>query len=113
MSLLIHFSGFPDPFTSSLSLIILMDLLLHSLGFLDPITPSLTLFILVSLLTINPTISACWACFPIPLLFSLSHFLYIVELLLLLGPLLKVGINSGLTSLTIFRDYVGIRDQIC
>jgi len=66
-----------------------MSLLLHSIGFLGPLTPSLPLFILVSLLAINPAISACWTCFTI----SFSHFLHIVGLRLLLGPLSKVGIN--------------------
>ena len=42
---------------------------------------------------INPTISACWACFLILVLFSLSHLFYIVGILPLLGPLSKVGIN--------------------
>ena len=93
MNLLIHFLGFPNPFTSSLPFIVLMGLLLHSLGFLGPFTPTLPLLILMGLLAINPAISACWACFLIPLLFSLSHFFYIIGLLLLLGPLSKVGIN--------------------
>ena len=44
LSLSIHFLGFPDSFTSSLSLNIPMDLLLHSLGFLGPFTSSLPLF---------------------------------------------------------------------
>ena len=44
LSLSIHFLGFPNSFTSSLSLNIPMDLLLHSLGFLGPFTSSLPLF---------------------------------------------------------------------
>ena len=107
------FPGLPRSIYFLFIFLIPMGLLLHSLGFLGPFTPSLPLFILVSLLAINPAISTCWACFRIPLLFSPSHFLYIVELLLLLGPLSKVGIISGLTGLTIFRVYVGMRVQIC
>ena len=91
---LLHFPSFPVPFTSSLPLIISMGLLLHSLGFLGPFTPSLPIFILMSFPAINPTISTYWACFLVPLLFFLSHLLYIVGLLLLLGHLSKVGINS-------------------
>jgi len=102
MSLLIYFLGFPGPFTSHLPLIIPMGLLFHSMGFLSPFTPSLPFFILVGLLAINPAISACWACFLIPLLFSLSHLFYIVRLLLLLGHLSKVAINSPL----VFRYYI-------
>ena len=93
MNLLIHFLGFPSPFILSLPLIVPMGLLLYSLGFLGPFTPTLPLLILMGLLAINPTISACWACFLIPLLFSLFHFFYIVGLLLLLDPLSKVSIN--------------------
>ena len=80
MILLIHFLGFPGPFTSSLPLIVPMGLLFHSLGFLGPFIPYLPLLILMGLLAINPVISACLACFLITLLFSLSHFLYIVGL---------------------------------
>ena len=69
MSLLIHFAGFPCPFTSSLPF-----------------------FILVGLLAINLAISASWSYFLIPFLFSLSYIFYIVGLLLLLGHLSKVGI---------------------
>ena len=95
LSLLIHFSGFPGPFTSSLPLFILMGLLLYSLGFLGLFTSSLPLFlIVVGLPAINPDILACWARFLIPLLFFLFHLLYIVGLLLLLRPLSKVGINN-------------------
>ena len=97
MSLLIRFPGFLGPFTLYLPLIIPRGLLLHSLSFLGPFTPSLPLFILVGLVVINPTISTYWACFPVPLLFSLSHFLYIVGLLLLLGLLSKMGINTSIT----------------
>ena len=93
MNLLIHFLGFPGPFTYSLP-VIAPKSLLHFLGFLGPFTPSLALLILVGLLAINPIISACRAYFLIPLLFSLSHPFYIVGLLLLLGPLSKVGFNN-------------------
>ena len=91
MNLLIHFLGFSSPFTSSLPLIVPMCLLLHSLGFLGPFTPSLPLLILVGLLTINPVISACWACFLISLLFSLSHFFYIVGASFVVGSFVKSG----------------------
>jgi len=70
-----------------------MELLLQSLGFLSPFTSSLPLFILVGLLVINPVISAHWACS----LFLYPFFLLtfsIVGFLLLLGPLLKMGINN-------------------
>ena len=99
MSLLIHFPGFPSLFTSFLPFIILIGLLLHSLGFIGLFTHSLPLFILVGLLANDPAISACWACFPIPLLSSISHIFYIVGLLLLLGHLSKVGINTCLVRL--------------
>ena len=82
---------FINSFTSHLPLIVPMGLLLHSLGFLSPFTSSLPLIILVDLSTIIPTILSCQACFTI---FS-PHFLHIVGLFLLLGPLLKVGINRG------------------
>ena len=68
--------------------------LLHFPSFPVPFTSSLPIFILMSFPAINPTISTYWACFLVPLLFSLSHLLYIVGLLLLLGHLSKVGINS-------------------
>ena len=88
------FPGLPRPiyflFTSYYS----YGLTTSFLGLLGSFTPSLPLFILVSLLAINPAISAYWACFLIPLLFSLSHLCYIVGLLLFLGPLSKVGINK-------------------
>ena len=80
MNLLIHFLGFPGPFTSFLPLIVPMGLLFHSLGFLCPFIAYLPLLILMGLLAINPVISAYLACFLITLLFSLSHFLYIVGL---------------------------------
>ena len=44
----------------------------------------------------------CWACFLIPLLFSVSHLFYIIGLLLLLGPLWKVDINNGLTIIELY-----------
>ena len=88
------FPGLPRPiyflFTSYYS----HGLTTSFLGLLGSFTPSLPLFILVGLLAINPAILAYWACFLIPLLFSLSHLCYIVGLLLLLGPLSKVGINK-------------------
>ena len=43
LNLLIHFLGFPNPFTSFLPLIIPMCLLLHFLGFLGPFASSLSL----------------------------------------------------------------------
>ena len=67
-----------------------MGLILHSLGFLVSFTSSLPLVILVGLLAIIPGILVCWACFTI----FLFYFLHIVELLLLLGHLSKVGINK-------------------
>ena len=91
MNLLIHFLDIPGPFTFSLALIVPMGLPLHSLSFLGPFTSSLSPIILVGLLAIIPVILACWACFTI---FS-SHFLHIVGLLLLLGPLSKVDINTS------------------
>ena len=93
MNLLIYFLDFLAQFISVLPLIAPISLL-HFLGFLDPFTLSLSLLILVGLLTINLVISAYQACFLIPLLFSLSHLFYIVGLLLLLGPLSKVGFNN-------------------
>ena len=99
IDLLIHFLGFPGPFTSFLPLIVPMSLLLHSLGFLDPFTSSLPLIILVSLLAIIPTIPACWVYFTI---FS-SHFLYIVGFLLLLDPFVKSGYQQEGT--TIFPNW--------
>ena len=83
---------FTNSFTSHLPLIVSMGLLLHSLGFINPFTSSLLVIILVDLLAIIPAILSYWACFTI---FS-PHFLHIVGLLLLLGPLLKVGINTCL-----------------
>lgn len=87
MNLLIHFLGFPDPFTFSLPLTVPMGLQLHSLGFLGPFTFSLPLIILVGLLPIIPAISAYWACFTI---FS-SHFLHIVGLFFAIGLFVKSG----------------------
>ena len=82
---------FTNSFTSHLPLIVSMGLLLHSLGFLSPFTSSLPLIILVDLSTIILAILSCQACFTI---YS-PHFLHIVGFSLLLGPLLKVGINRG------------------
>ena len=52
-------------------------------------------------------LSVSWACFPVPLLFFPSHFLYIVGLLLLLGPLSKMGINTGIMPYIVHT--IGIR----
>ena len=46
------FPRLPNPFTSCLTLIILMGLLFHSLGFPSPFTSSLPLIILVGLLSL-------------------------------------------------------------
>ena len=99
IDLLIHFLGFPGPFTSYLPLIVPIGLLLHSLGFLDPFTSSLPLIILVGLLAIIPIIPACWVYFTI---FS-SHFLYIVGLLLLSDLSVKSGYQQEDT--TIFPNW--------
>ena len=82
---------FTDSFTSHLPHIVPMGLLLQSLGFLSSFTSPLPLIILVDPSAIIPAILSCQACFTI---FS-PHFLHIVGLFSLLGPLLKVGINKG------------------
>ena len=89
------FLGFLGPFTSSLPLIIPICLLLHSLGFLGPFTP-LPFVTFIGLLAINFATSTHWACFLISLPFSLPFFpiSHIVRLLLLLGLLSKMGINT-------------------
>ena len=66
------------------------------LGFSRPFISSLPLIILVGLLTIIPTILSCWACFTI----FFSHFLHIVGLLLLLGPLSKSGYQQVVSSIS-------------
>ena len=70
------------------------------------------LFIVVGLLAINPIISTCWACFLIPLLFSFSHLFYIVRLLLLLGPLSKVGINRTKLPLIVTHQHSLLPSQM-
>lgn len=72
LSLPLYFLGFPNPFTSSLPLIIPM-------GFFGPFTHSLPLVTFMSLLAINPANSTHWACFLISLPFCpsfLSHLPY-------------------------------------
>ena len=103
LSLLIYSSDFPGPFTSSLPLIISMALLLHYLGFISPFISSLSFVIFMGLLAINPTTSAQWTYFLISLPFcpSFSFIFLIVELLLLLGPLSIMGINSHLKGVRI------------
>ena len=92
LSLPIHSLGFPNPFTSSLPLIIPIGLL-HSSGLLGPFTHSLPLFIFVGLLAINPAASAPWACFLISLPFYPSfpsHLLYYWASSVV-GPFVKNG----------------------
>ena len=99
MSLLIYFPGFLGPFTYSLSLIIPMGLLLHFLGFLSPFTLFFfKIFFFTSFYSCGPVgHQSCHFSLLGLLLCSFSvftsHFLHIVGLFLLLGPLSKVGIN--------------------
>ena len=93
LSLLIYSLGFPDPFTSSLTLIIPIDLLLHSLGILDPFISSSPFIIFMSLLAINLATLAHWACFLISLPFCSSfssHLLYCWACSAV-GPFIKNG----------------------
>lgn len=83
MNLLIHFLGFPNPFTSSLPLTVPMGLLLHSLGFLDPFASFLPLIILVGLLGI-PT---CWTLLYY-FLFPFSSYCWVSSTI---GPFVKSG----------------------
>ena len=64
-----------------------MGLLFHCLGFLNPFISSLPLIIIMGLLAFIPDILSCWAYSTI----LSSHFIHIIGLLLLLGPLSKGG----------------------
>ena len=102
IDLLIHFLGFPGPFTSFLPLIVPMSLLLHSLGFLDPFTSSLPLIILVSL---------CWPLFlpfqpaEFTLPFSLLTFFILLGFFCYRTFLSKVGINKKIPPYSPIEDH--------
>ena len=73
------FFGFPNPFTSSLPLIILMGLLLHSLSFLGPFASSLSLIIFcgpVNHYSCRSDLLVFTLLFSLPIFFILLDFFY-------------------------------------